>query len=58
MAQHATISEFAATLTGPPRPPVVDKTGLVGRYDFTVDLSPYSADAKAGEQPDINPATN
>jgi uncharacterized protein (TIGR03435 family) len=33
--------------------PVVDKTGLSGRYDFTVDLSSYLADTKPGEQPDM-----
>jgi uncharacterized protein (TIGR03435 family) len=32
---------------------VVDKTGLTGRYDFSVDLSSYFAETKAGEQPDL-----
>jgi len=53
VAQHATMSEFLGTLAGPLRTPVVDKTGLSGRYDFTVDLSSYLADTKPGEQPDI-----
>jgi uncharacterized protein (TIGR03435 family) len=53
VAQHATMSEFVSTLAGPLRTPVLDKTGLTGRYDFTVDLSSYFADTKAGEQPDI-----
>ena len=53
VAQHATMTEFVSTLAGPLRTPVVDKTGLTGRYDFTVDLSSYFADTKAGEQPDL-----
>lgn len=53
VAQHATMSEFITTLAGPLRTPVVDKTGLTGRYDFTVDLSSYFAQTKAGEQPDL-----
>jgi uncharacterized protein (TIGR03435 family) len=46
VAQHASMSEFIGTLAGPLRTPVVDETGLTGRYDFTVDLSSYFADAK------------
>ena len=53
VAQHATMAEFVTTLAGPLRTPVLDETGLTGRYDFTVDLSAYFADVKAGEQPDI-----
>ena len=53
VAQHATIAEFAGTLAGPLRMPVVDKTGLAGRYDFTVDLSSYLANTKPGEPPDM-----
>ena len=53
VAQHATMSEFIGTLAGPLRTPVIDKTGLTGRYDFTVDLSSYLADAKPGQQPDM-----
>ena len=44
VAQHATVSEFIGTLAGPLRTPVVDKTGLTGRYDVTVDLGSYFAD--------------
>jgi uncharacterized protein (TIGR03435 family) len=40
VAQHASMSEFIGTLSGPLRTPVVDKTGLTGRYDFTVDRTP------------------
>jgi len=53
VAQHATMAEFVSTLSGPLRTPVVDKTGLTGRYDFTVDLGSYFAGAKPGEQPDM-----
>lgn len=53
VAQHATMSEFVGTLSGPLRTPVIDKTGLTGRYDFTVDLSSYFAPAKPGQQPDM-----
>jgi uncharacterized protein (TIGR03435 family) len=53
VAQHATMAEFVKTLSGPLRTPVVDETGLTGRYDFTVDLSSYFADTRQGDQPDI-----
>ncbi|MBZ5631497.1 MAG: TIGR03435 family protein [Acidobacteriia bacterium] len=53
VAQHATMAEFIGTLAGPLRTPVIDKTGLTGRYDFTVDLSSYFADAKPGQQTDM-----
>lgn len=56
VAQHATMAEFVKTLSGPLRTPVVDQTGLTGRYDFTVDLSSYFADTKPGEEPDITAA--
>jgi uncharacterized protein (TIGR03435 family) len=32
---------------------VIDKTGLTGRYDFTVDLSSDFADAKPGQEMDL-----
>ena len=35
------MSDYAATLSGPLRTPVVDMTGLTGRYDFEVNLEPY-----------------
>jgi len=53
VAHHATMPEFIGTLSGPLRMPVIDKTGLTGRYDFTVDLGSYLAAAKSGEQPDM-----
>jgi uncharacterized protein (TIGR03435 family) len=53
VAQHATMPEFIGTLAGPLRTPVIDKTGLTGRYDFSVDLSSYFEDGKPGQQPDL-----
>jgi uncharacterized protein (TIGR03435 family) len=57
-ARHTSMQEFAGSLAGPLRNPVVDlrnpvvdKTGLTGRYDFTVDLMAYFPDnpgAKGG----------
>jgi uncharacterized protein (TIGR03435 family) len=41
-AEHVTMSWFASTLTNPLRSPVVDMTGLTGRYDFTIDISKYA----------------
>ncbi len=49
VAEHGSMKEFVSTLSGPLRTPVVNKTGLTGRYDFTVDLSSYPM----GEQPDM-----
>ena len=37
--QRATVSKLAELLSGPLQAPVVDETGLRGRYDFTIDLS-------------------
>ena len=37
--QRATIPKLAELLSGPLQAPVVDETGLTGRYDFTIDLS-------------------
>jgi len=37
--QRATVPRLAELLSGPLQAPVVDQTGLTGRYDFTIDLS-------------------
>jgi uncharacterized protein (TIGR03435 family) len=38
------IGEFADFLSGPLEMPIVDHTGLTGRYDFTIDFTPYLPD--------------
>jgi len=49
VAEHVTMSRFADLLTNPLHSPVVDKTGLTGRYDFSLDISKY---ATPGMSPD------
>jgi bla regulator protein BlaR1 len=43
--RNMTLTQFAAQLNNElfGMPPVVDSTGLVGRYDFTINFSPSSA---------------
>ncbi len=41
IAKSITMREFADFLGGPMEMPVVDKTGLQGRYDFTLDFTSY-----------------
>ena len=36
-----TMQEFADFLAGPMESPMVDQTGLKGRYDFVLDFRPY-----------------
>lgn len=36
-----TMAEWGDFISGPLRMPVVDQTGLTGRYDFTLDFTPY-----------------
>ena len=43
--------ELASRLAAGLRMPVIDKTGLPGRYDFTIDLMPYFPEAKG---PDVD----
>lgn len=38
------IGEFTDFLSGPLDMPVVDHTGLTGKYDFTLDFTPYLPD--------------
>lgn len=37
--QRATIAKLVELLSGPLQAPVIDETGLTGRYDFTIDVS-------------------
>ncbi|MGA3019154.1 MAG: TIGR03435 family protein [Bryobacteraceae bacterium] len=39
--QRATVPKLADLLSGPLQAPVVDQTGLTGRYDFHLDLSNF-----------------
>ena len=50
-AKNAAIAEMAALLSQPLRVPVVDMTGLQGKFDFTVDMSPYITDELLKRQP-------
>jgi uncharacterized protein (TIGR03435 family) len=41
IAKGTTMEEFADFIAGPLQAPVVDNTGLSGRYDFALDFTPY-----------------
>jgi uncharacterized protein (TIGR03435 family) len=41
VVRSTTMQEWADFLAGPLETPVVDKTGLPGRYDFSIDFTPY-----------------
>ena len=41
VAKATTMREFADFIAGPLQTPVVDMTGLNGRYDFALDFTPY-----------------
>ena len=43
-AKATTMKEFADFMAGPLQTPVVDMTGLAGRYDFVLDFTPYLPD--------------
>jgi uncharacterized protein (TIGR03435 family) len=47
-ARALTMQEFADFLSGPTEKPVVDKTGLTGRWDFAFDFSKYMLDPPKG----------
>lgn len=44
IAKAMPIGEFADFLSGPLEMPVVNQTGLTGKYDFTIDFTPYLPD--------------
>jgi uncharacterized protein (TIGR03435 family) len=44
IAKSITIQEFADFISGPLQMPVVDQTGLPGRYDIAIDFTPYLPD--------------
>lgn len=41
VVRSTTMQEWADFLAGPLETPVVDKTGLPGRWDFAIDFTPY-----------------
>jgi uncharacterized protein (TIGR03435 family) len=47
-ARATTMQEFADFLAGPVEKPVIDKTGLTGRWDFAFDFSKYLTDKPKG----------
>ena len=55
VAKSMPIGEFADFLSGPLQIPVVDRTGLTGKYDFVLDFTPYLPDPSKnmdGTRPD------
>ena len=48
-----TMQEFADFLSQPLQKPVVDKTGLPGRWDFSFDFTNYLPKTPEGERPDF-----
>jgi uncharacterized protein (TIGR03435 family) len=59
IAQGATVADLATMLSNFLRVPVLDETGLTGRFDATIDASPYIEDVIAmkpqpgGPPPDL-----
>jgi uncharacterized protein (TIGR03435 family) len=51
VAERANVTEMAAMLSQPLRMPVIDMTGLTGRFDFTVDATPYITEEMLKRQP-------
>jgi uncharacterized protein (TIGR03435 family) len=45
VAKSMSIRDWADFISGPLQMPVVDETGLTGKYDFTIDFTPYLPDA-------------
>ena len=48
VARATTMQEFANFLSDPVEKPVVDKTGLAGRWDFAFDFAKYLVDKPRG----------
>jgi uncharacterized protein (TIGR03435 family) len=53
-AERTPMAQFADLLAGPLRNPVVDRTGLTGRYDFMLDLAAFPAFGKKDKGRDPN----
>jgi uncharacterized protein (TIGR03435 family) len=60
-ARHVTIKDLAVQISEPLKRPVIDDTGLKGKYDIKIDISSYMQEAAAaggkgdggGGQPDV-----
>src|SRR5262249_33797568 len=55
--QSATLDQLAMFLSGPLRTPVVDMTGLNGRYDFEFDISDYRPKEPVPGEPPPDPVS-
>lgn len=44
VAKSMPVRDFADFISGPLQMPVVDETGLTGKYDFAIDFTPYLPD--------------
>jgi len=53
VARSTTMEEFANFISEPLRTPVVNKTGLNGRYDFTIDFTTYLPADASTVRPDV-----
>jgi len=47
-AKRMSLTEFAELASGPLQAPVLNKTGLKGRYDFALNLTPYMTSDRMG----------
>jgi uncharacterized protein (TIGR03435 family) len=53
-AKRTTLAQFAGLLSTELQTPVIDRTGLKGEYDFTINVAPYvTGDLKPEEIPGI-----
>ena len=52
VAHSMTMTDLADYLADPLNSPLVDKTGLTGRYDFTINFTPYVDAERTSERPD------
>lgn len=52
MAQGVSLAQLVFVLTGPLNCPLVDKTGLAGKYDFTFHYSPDEISSPMVERPE------
>jgi uncharacterized protein (TIGR03435 family) len=55
-AVRTSMAQLADLLSGPLRIPVIDQTGLKGRYDFNVDVAAYMASEAQMKEAQADPA--